>query len=350
MERILIVRLGAMGDVVHALPAVTALRAALPNAAIGWAIEERWAELLCANTDCTERGGAMPLVDAIHFVNTRAWRSAPLADGTWEDVRGTFRSMREMKYGVALDFQGSVKSAAVAAFSGAERRVGSTRPWEKVAAMSYTHPVEVHSAHVVEQALEIASAVAGQHLHYQPPLLPRDHKDEHWAERELARRNLRDFVLITPGAGWGAKQWPASRYGEVARDLAEHGLRALVNHGPAEVELAKEVEAASGGAAGSIECSISELIALTRRAKLVIGGDTGPVHLAAALGVPIVALYGPTDPKRTGPFGTRAVVLRSAESQTSHARRSATEAGLLAITSAEAVKAARSLLEASRGA
>jgi heptosyltransferase-1 len=350
MTRILIVRLGAMGDVVHALPAVTALLAVLPDATIGWAIEERWSELLCANETCKARGPQMPLVDAIHFVNTRAWRSAPFADGTWEDVRGTFRAMREMKYEVVLDFQGAMKSAAVASFSGADRRVGSARPWERTAAMLYSHRVPVKSAHVVEQALEIASSVAGKHLHYLPPLLPRDHKDEHWAERELARRNLRDFALITPGAGWGAKQWPTSRYGEVARELAEHGLRALVNHGPAEVELAREVEAASGGAAGSIECSISQLTALTRRAKLVIGGDTGPVHLAAALEIPIVALYGPTDPKRTGPFGTRAIVLRSPESQTSHARRSATDAGLLAITSAEVTQAARSLLEESRGA
>ena len=346
MERILVVRLGAMGDVVHALPAVTALRAALPDATIGWAIEERWSELLCASDECEERGHAMPLVDAIHFVNTRAWRSAPLADGTWEDVRGTFRSMREMKYDVALDFQGSVKSAAVAAFSGAERRVGSTRPWEKVAAMSYTHPVEVHSAHVVEQALEIASSIAGKHLHYQPPALPSDNADERWADAVATDK----LVLMNPGAGWGAKQWPATRYAEVAMALAEHDYQVLVNHGPAERELAEEVFRDSERDAQPVECSISQLVALTRRAKLVIGGDTGPVHLAAALEVPVVALYGPTDPKRTGPFGTRAIVLRHPESETSHARVSETEAGLLAITTDEVVKAARSLLEASRGA
>jgi heptosyltransferase I len=110
------------------------------------------------------------------------------------------------------------------------------------------------------------------------------------------------------------------------------------------------VERASGGAASAIQCSVSELIALTRRALLVIGGDTGPVHLAAALEVPVVALYGPTDPRRTGPFGTRATVLRSAASATSHARKRQTETGLLAITAEEVTAAALSLLEAARGA
>jgi heptosyltransferase-1 len=354
MTRILIVRLGAMGDVVHALPAVTALRAALPAAHIGWAIEERWAPLLCSSDDCAARGPQMPLVDAIHFVNTKAWRTAPLSDETWAEVRGTLGAMRAARYDVAIDFQGATKSAMVAAASGAANRVGNGRPWERLAAVLYSHPVEVHSAHVVEQALELASVVAQQHLHYIPPTLPRDAEDERWATEELARRGLaagkRAFALLNPGAGWGAKQWPAARYGEVARALAAAGVASLVNHGPTEQALAEEVVRASGGAAAAIECSISELIALTRRAALVIGGDTGPLHLAAALEVPVVALYGPTDPKRTGPFGTREVVLRAARSETSHARRAEPEPGLATITVEQVVAAAQSLLEAPRGA
>ncbi|MBI2678214.1 MAG: lipopolysaccharide heptosyltransferase I [Candidatus Koribacter versatilis] len=343
MKRILIVRLGAMGDVVHALPAATALRAALPDAHIGWAIEARWAPLLCAEGSVA-RGPNMPLVDAIHFVNTRGWRAAPWSDETWSEVRGTFRALRAARYDCALDFQGAMKSAAVAAFSGAAQRIGNARPWERVAAMFYTHPVEVHAAHVVEQALEAASAVSGQHLHYMPPALPQDAAAEQWAEQELARRGVRGFALLHPGAGWGAKQWPAARYGEVARALAARGVTPLINHGPDEQALAQEVARASNGSASAVQCSLSELIALTRRAALAIGGDTGPLHLAAALEVPIVALYGPTDPRRTGPFGTRAIVLRSEASTTSHARRAATEAGLLTIPAEQVIAAAQSLL------
>lgn len=349
MTRVLVVRLGAMGDVVHALPAVTALRAALPGAHIGWAIEERWAELLCASETCEARGPAMPLVDAIHFVNTQAWRAAPFSDETWAEARGTFRAMRELRYDVALDFQGSLKSATVAALSGATRRLGNRRPWERAAAMFYTHPVEVRSAHVVEQALEIASAVAGKHLHYLPPSLPVDAQDEKWAE-ECARRARGRFAVLCPGAGWGAKQWPAERYGRLARALADAGLEVLVNHSPAEKTLANEVKQASDADAQPLQCSVSELTALLRRAQLVAGGDTGPLHLAAALEVPVLALYGPTDPKRTGPFGTRAIVLRSASSTTSHARRAETERGLLDITIDEAVAGARKLLEEDLGA
>ena len=362
MTRILIVRLGAMGDVVHALPAVTALRAALPAAHIGWAIEERWSALLCASGDeCIARGSTMPLVDAIHFVNSKAWRAAPFSDETWAEGRSTFSAMRAARYDAVLDFQGSLKSATVALLSGAGRRIGSAHPWERVAALFYTHPVEVHSTHVVEQALEIASSVisdttsgvtsdtAPRHLHYIPPTLPLDPAAERWAEQELARRGTKRFALLHPGAGWGAKRWPAARYGEVAHALAGRGITPLVNHGPDEQALAQEVTRASGGSAAAVECSISELIALTRRAKLVIGGDTGPLHLAAALEIPIVALFGPTDPRRTGPFGTREVVLRSEMSTTSHKKKDTPDAGLLAITAERVIAAAASLLEGSRG-
>jgi heptosyltransferase-1 len=349
MKRILIVRLGAMGDVVHALPAVTALRAALPDAHIGWAIEERWASLLSAGeaggASASERGPAQPLVDAVHFVNSKAWRTAMFSDETWAQMRATFRAIRAARYDCVLDFQGSVKSATVALLSGAARRVGNARSWERIAAMFYTHPVDVHSAHVVEQALEIASAVADKHLHYVPPSLPVDGSAEKWAEQEIARRGAKTFALLHPSAGWGAKQWPAARYAEVAQALAKRSLTPLVNHGPDEQALAQEVARASGGSAIAIQCSISELIALTRRAKLVIGGDTGPVHLAAALEIPVVALFGPTDPRRTGPFGTREVVLRSAASRTSHARRDVVEPGLPNITAEEVIAAAESLLE-----
>src|SRR5260370_9832528 len=154
-----------------------------------------------------------------------------------------------------------------------------------------------------------------------------------------------DFVMLSPGAGWGAKRWPAERYGQVARQLAEEGLCSLVNYGPGEEELAVAVEAASEGTARQISCSVSELIALTRRARLLIGGDTGPMHLAAALKVPVVAIFGPTNPARNGPVGTQSIVLRSASSVTDHTRHSKPEQGLLAITVGEVLAATRELLQ-----
>jgi heptosyltransferase I len=175
--------------------------------------------------------------------------------------------------------------------------------------------------------------------------LPRDPAAEQECDRRLNARGIQTFALLNPGAGWGAKQWPAERYAQVATQLAEDGLKSLINFGPGEEDLAGAVEAASNGAAQTLTGSLTELIALTRRARLFIGGDTGPMHLAAALGVPVVAIFGPTDPARNGPFGTRSIVLRSALSSTSYHHTSRADQGLLEISSAQVLAAARQLLE-----
>jgi heptosyltransferase I len=167
------------------------------------------------------------------------------------------------------------------------------------------------------------------------------------AENRIAglTADVHDFAILNPGAGWGAKRWPAERYGQLAKELAKSGLCSLVNYGPGEEELAGAVEAAGEGAARKISCSVSELIALTRRASLLVGGDTGPMHLAAALKIPVVAIFGPTNPARNGPFGTRSIVLRSASSLTDHTRHPEPEQGLLEITVGEVAAATRKLLQ-----
>jgi heptosyltransferase-1 len=158
-----------------------------------------------------------------------------------------------------------------------------------------------------------------------------------------------EFALMNPGAGWGAKRWPAERYGEVARRLAEDGLKSLINFGPGEESLMKAVESAGAGAAKGIACSLTELIALTRHARIFIGGDTGPMHLAAALGVPVVAIFGPTNPARNGPFGTRSIVLRSPISPTTHSRSAQPDPGMMEISADEVLAAARKLLGSVHG-
>jgi heptosyltransferase-1 len=166
------------------------------------------------------------------------------------------------------------------------------------------------------------------------------------AERKIREltSDAKDYVILNPGAGWGAKMWPTERYGQVAKELAQYGFSSLVNYGPGEEALAAAVEAVSNGTARKISCSISELIALTRRARLFIGGDTGPMHLAAALKIPVVGIFGPTNPVRNGPFATQSVVLRNASSKTDHRRRGEPDQGLLEITAEEVVAASRKLL------
>ena len=351
IQRLLIVRLGAMGDIVHTLPAAAALRGAFPEAVLGWVVEERWAELLC--TLPTARAGARsrqrPLVDHLHVVDTGKWRRAPLAFHTWIEISSVLSELRAQKYEVAVDFQGAVRSALIARWSGAPVIFGAVQPRENVASMFYTRQVMVRGAHIVEQNLSLAEAVAQRRLNLPGVELPCDEAAQKRYEGRLLEEGIREFVVMNPGAGWGAKQWPAERYGEVAKQLEEDGRAVLINFGPGEDGLAAAVETASGGAASRAQGSLTELMALTRRARLFIGGDTGPMHLAAALGIPVVGIFGPTNPARNGPFGTRSIVLRSPASVTSHSRRAAPEPGLLEISVSEVVAAARQLLEGNRG-
>jgi heptosyltransferase-1 len=150
--------------------------------------------------------------------------------------------------------------------------------------------------------------------------------------------------MLSPGAGWGAKEWPPERYGEVARELAKQGITSVLNIGPNEDDLAHKVESTSDGSTHRISSSIGELIALTRRAALFIGGDTGPMHLANVLGIPVLALFGPTNPARNGPFYQPYTVLRHEQSETSYSHHDGEHAGLMSITASEVVAAARKLL------
>jgi heptosyltransferase-1 len=217
--------------------------------------------------------------------------------------------------------------------------------------MLYTRKVlTTDRAHVVEQALEMTRSIAPSLMTESDFDLPVDPEAEIRIASftgDLKTGELKKFAILNPGAGWGAKRWPPERYGALARNLAQDGLTSLVNYGPGEDELAEAVENASDGVARRVTCSISELIALTRRAAIFIGGDTGPLHLAAALKIPVVAIFGPTNPARNGPFGTRSVVLRSANSVTDHSRHLEPEQGLLEITVDEVVAATRRLLQSS---
>ena len=345
-ERILVVRLSAMGDIIHALPAIAALRRAKPELRIGWLLEERWSELLCSRE--SERLAACsqlkPLADWVHMANFSGWRRALGSGETWSEISICFREVRAMKYELTLDLQGAMRSALAARATGALVRVGSSQPREAPASMFYTRAIDPQGTHVVEHALAIASAVAGEPLEYTEPPLPLDPVRESWAEEFVAKFHGKPLAILNPGAGWGAKCWPTESFGVVACALAHRGVAVVANHGPGEEELAAAVAERSAGVAFPLKCSISELVALTRRASLFIGGDTGPMHLAAALRVPVVALFGPTRPERNGPFGTRSVVLRSRDSVYSTSHTDLPDDGLVSIDPQAVIEAADHLL------
>jgi heptosyltransferase-1 len=363
MPNILVVRLGAMGDILHALPAVAAMRQALAGARIGWVVEERWSELLCA------RGAAFdgppsaqkPIVNRVHPVNTRQWREALLSGETWKRVGQVRRQLQSEEYDLAIDLQGAWKSALMARQSGNGKVAGPFTPREPGVGVFYNVRVRTHSAHVIEQAMEIVlGALAAlpepvsDHQHdYKlqtgsgPVILPNDPNAEAWCDQQPTTRKIARFAILSPTAGWPAKEWPAARFGEVATRLAKEGLSVIVNVGPGEREqqIGHEVEQASNGKTQMLTCGIGELIALTRRASLFIAGDTGPMHLAAMLGIPTLALFGPTDPARNGPFYPKSQVLRDAASVTTYSHANQSDPGLMKISVDQVSSSALELLK-----
>lgn len=345
--RLLVVRLGAMGDILHALPAITALRQAHPNWQIDWVVDPRWQALL-AVPGTSERGLQMPVVDHLHFAPTRDWRKGPLSRRTITSVNSLRVQLKSAGYDAVIDVQGAMRSAVLARMAGCPRVIGEAMPRETAARLLFSEQVITHGAHVIEQDIELASAIAGDVLKWVPPLLPIDATADAWSNALLASSGTRPVALVNPGAGWGAKVWPVERYAQVARGLIERGYRVLVNAGPHEEIMADTIVKGTLGNAIPLSTTLEQLIAVTRRAALCIAGDTGPLHLACALGRPVIGIFGPTDPSRNGPFGTRFRVLRSPISKRDHTRRTEPEAGLLTIQPEDVLRATDELLAEER--
>jgi len=374
MMRVLVVRLGALGDLVHTLPLAAALRDAHPDARIDWLVDARHRALL----------DLVPVITERFSLNTRSWTgpSAPLA---------VIRRLRLASYDIAFDAQGLIKSALLARLSGAARVVGFARAHlrEPAASLFYTESVDPGGAtHVIDKTLTLLQAIgiepprmgagaataakrpnavatgeqdraaersreglSGDRRPGEPRLererevrersgddrseeerrakalrgFPLDARsspapactrevlglirDAHDARDARDGRDGRDesdapFVLLNPGAAWPNKRWPPERFAALAREIqARHGLRSAVLWGPGEETLAAQIARASGGAAEMAPATgLVDVLALAREARLLVSGDTGPTHLAAAVGTPIVGIYGPTDPARNGPW------------------------------------------------
>jgi heptosyltransferase-1 len=249
--------------------------------------------------------------------------------------------MRDERFDVCVDMQGAMKSAVVGRMAGAAVFAGPAMPREREARWLYGQKLDVNSTHVVEQGCELLGEAVCEKLRPARVTLPMDEMDERWAEEEVGGER---FCLISAGGGWGAKMWPAERFGRVAAELARAGVRSVVNSSPHGSRETGRVVEASEGFARAVPCTVGQLISLARRAAVMVGGDTGPLHLAAALERPVVAIYGPTDPARNGPYGTRSRVLRSAGSITSHKRVDEVEEGMLRIGVEEVVTAAMEML------
>jgi len=283
---ILIVRLGALGDIVHAVPAAAALRNAFPGARIDWLVDAKHRDM----------------IDLVTVVDRAIVLERPSIAG-WLDVS---RRMRSAGYDVAIDFQGLMKSAILARASGAPRVIGFSI-WhlrEKTARPFYSE-IGRRSAdgaeHVIHQNLSLLGALGVDDGRIQFPLAAVESRA--LIDVRSALGGERSFALINPGAAWPNKRWPPERFGDVAAFLREvRGLPSVVLWGPGEEGLAGAVVETSGGAARvAPPTNLRDLLALSRAASLMVSGDTGPLHIAVAAGTPTVSLFGPTDPHRNGP-------------------------------------------------
>lgn len=301
--RILIVKLGAIGDVVHTLPALAALRRALPAAFIAWAVERGGPAKLLRDNPC---------LDELIELDTRGWRKELLSRATRADVSATLARLRRAEFDVALDFQGLLKSGMIARLARAPRRIGFDRAAlrEPASAWLLTETVKVDDDdHIIRKNLALVAHLGCQtEGDYEFPISISP-EDERFAQELIARHG--PVAIINPGGGWPTKLWNAAGFAAIADRLWQaYGLRSVVTYGPGEQPLAQAVVAqARSGAVSIIESTLKQFFALARRASLFIGGDTGPLHLAAAAGTPIVGLYGPTPARRNGPFAADDVVV-----------------------------------------
>jgi heptosyltransferase I len=304
--RILVVRLGAMGDVIHALPAVASLKHSFPHSHVTWVMRSRW----------------MPLVEGNPFLDD----VIPLD----RDLRGfgtAWRRLRRERFDLAVDLQGLVQSALVAAAARPDKIVGFHRSQarERWAALFYSTSVATGAAHIVDRNLELVAAAGASSLLRTFPL------PEGKPEGRLPEGR---FVLACPLAGWSSKQWPLEFYADLARRI---DVPLVVNGPPEAAEILASIRGVQVHLSG-----LEGLIDATRRAHAVIGVDSGPMHLAAALSKPGVAIFGPTDPARNGPYGGSLRILRCPEAVTTY-NRTAGDESMRAIhpdTVAEALTAA----------
>ncbi len=296
---ICILRLSSIGDVIHTLPVAHLLKERFPSARVTWVAEKSMAPLLNHH----------PAVDQLLLVDTKKWRKRIFSPVVWKELFSFFRYIRSQQFDLALDFQGVFKSALLARFCGAARRIGMARSdrkekWSSIFLNEFSRPT-LKKKHIIEKNLALLEnvGISSENL----PLYFHIHPEEEavdYVELELRKLEIDDFVLINPGGGWITKLWGEDKFAQLI-DMIYNDLHipSLVLWGPGERQLAERImRKCITPAMVCFSTNLSELIALTGKSRLMVSGDSGPLHLASALGIPVVGIYGPTDPLRNGPW------------------------------------------------
>jgi heptosyltransferase-1 len=297
-SRFLVVKFGSLGDIVHCLPSVAQLRKAFPDAEIDWLIEQK-------NKIVVELSG---LEVRLLPIDTYQWRNSP-GIGSAKEIAELVWALSTDGYDCTIDFQGLLKSAFFAYLSGAPVRIGWERDFlkESVSRFFYTEVVTPKRIHIIDQQMELLRPLG---------IEPKWETEVRLNAGEPARRSvarklggLTDYIVINPGGNWPTKCWHPERYGELAARLVSDGFPVVATWGPGEQEMGRKLMRTAGKEIREVQTSLEELVALCGPAKLFVGGDTGPMHFAAAVGAPIVAIFGPTSSDRNGPFRREDIVV-----------------------------------------
>jgi len=316
--RFLVVRLGSLGDIVHTFPAVAGLRNSFSRAEIVWLTHPRWVNLVVSSGLATE-----------------IW---PVDSRDLASVRQTIARIRAQRWDAAIDYQGLWKSALLPFLAGIPKRIGFSAEAirEFGVPILYTDRVHPRAKHIADQNGEL-SLRAGSQTAVGPVKLQVNETDRKRVRSDLAAAGIDRCIVLSPGGGWRSKCWPAERFGELCQKIREElNVRCVINYGPGEEALAAAVKSASGNAEPvPYDGELGQLMALLQGAKCIVGGDTGPLHLAIALGTKAVAIFGPTNPVRNGPYPPQPFVLRDPVAATTHKRETETNPSLLKISVAQ---------------
>lgn len=313
MNRILIVKLGSIGDVVHALPVLRTIRHNLPNAYIVWVVEEKAREVLNGNED----------IDKVVTINTKKWRKAISTRGgvkaiaaLFSELTVTINELRKDKFDIAIDLQGLVKSGVISYLSGAKTIIGfdskNCREFLNTLFTNKKVSPEKGDIHIVDKNISLLRPLGfkkiNKEFYINPALEGGKFTDEFLLKNRTSAKHL---IAINPGAGWKTKEWGIKNYAELGdRIISEFGVDVIITWGPGEEEMAKAVmDSMSHIPIIAPPTAIGQLAALLKKCELFIGGDTGPLHIAAAMKTPTIGIYGPSDPLRNGPYGDNHIVI-----------------------------------------
>ena len=293
-RKILIVKPSSLGDVIHSLPFLNAIKTCFPKSEIHWVIAKGLEGILESH----------PMINKLWIINKDSWKNIQNAKSTIQEIKGLFKNLKQEKYDLVVDLQGLLRSGVITAATGAPVRIGF-REAREGSSVFYTHKVAGgKNIHAVDRYLKIAESLGCNiaDISFPFPFVQS-------SDFRLQTSDTGDYAVIVPGARWKTKIWPAEKFGKLASLLP---LESIIVGSKTDKAIADEIVSLSGGRAVSLagKTNLRELIAVISRANFIVSNDSGPMHIAAALNVPVFAVFGPTDPFRTGPYGKGHTIIR----------------------------------------